>query len=82
MTVPARRPLVMLVGSLLIIAGGVCLGAGLKFVLTGDAIPTMQLVLMAFAAIVALIGGIALLRRAMSQATAAAPSGPGPAVGS
>lgn len=70
----------MLVASLLIIAGGACLGAGLKIMLTGEAMFSMQLALMALAAILALIGGIALLRRSMSQDTAAAPSDPGSAV--
>jgi len=61
----ARRPLVILLASLLIMAGGAYLGAGLKIVLSGDEFPATQLALVTVGGTLALIAGIALLRRAM-----------------
>ena len=71
MTAQARRPLVILLASLLIVAGGACLGAGLKIMLSGDEFPATQLALMAVGGTLALIAGIALLRRAMAGRAAA-----------
>ena len=71
MTSQARRPLVILFASLLIVAGGACLGAGLKIMLSGDEFPATQLALMAVGGTLALIAGIALLRRAMAGRAAA-----------
>ena len=67
MTPRARRPLVILLAALLIMAGGAYLGAGLKIVLTGDEFPATQLAFIAIGGIVALIAGIALLRWAMKK---------------
>ena len=65
-----RRLLVILLAALLIVGGGAYLGAGLKVVLSGDEFPTTQLVLMAVGGTLALIAGIALLRRAMAGPSA------------
>ena len=62
MTSQARRPLVILLASLLIVAGGADLGAGLKIMLSGDEFPATQLALMAVGGTLALSAGIALLR--------------------
>ena len=66
MTSQPRRLLVILLASLLIVGGGAYLGAGLKVVLSRDGFPTTQLALMAVGGTLALIAGIALLRRAMA----------------
>ena len=71
MTSQARRPLVILLASLLIVAGGAYLGAGLRIVLSGDELPATQLALMAVGGAIALIAGIVLLRRAMTDRAAA-----------
>ena len=71
MTLRERRLLEILLASLLIVAGGAYLGAALKRVLSGDAFPATELVLMAVGGTLALIAGIALLRRARAQDVAA-----------
>ena len=64
MTIRDRRPLEILIASLLIVAGGACLGAVLKIVVSGSALPATQIALMAVGGTLALIAGSALLRRA------------------
>lgn len=64
MTIHERRLLGILVASLLIVAGGMYLGATLKIVLSGDLFPATQLALMGVGGTLALIGGVLLLRRA------------------
>ncbi|CAN5756844.1 hypothetical protein BH11GEM1_BH11GEM1_04850 [soil metagenome] len=67
MPIRDRRLLEILVASLLIVAGGACLGAMFKIVMSGSAFPTTQLALMGVGGTLALIAGVALLRRAMAN---------------
>ena len=60
----ARRPLELLLASLLIVSGGAYLGVVLKLVLTGGDLPATQVALMAIGGTLALIAGVLLLRRA------------------
>ena len=75
----ARRPLMILLASLFIVAGGAFLGAGLKIKLSGDEFPATQLALVTVGGTLALVAGIALLRRAMvGRAEAPASEQPAP----
>jgi hypothetical protein len=70
MTIRERRLIEILLASLLIVAGGAFLGAVLKIVMSGSAFPATQLALMGVGGTLALIAGIALLRRAIAQGEA------------
>ena len=78
MTSRARRPFVVLLASLVIVAGGAYLGAGLRIVLSGDAYPASQIAIITIGGTLALIAGVLLLRRALSTNTPAPEPAPGP----
>ena len=74
----ARRPLELLLASLLIVSGGAYLGVVLKLVLTGGDLPVLQVALMAIGGTLALISGVLLLRRAMQHRDAFPTADAGP----